>query len=327
MKLVVTAFIGVFAVAVAAQSAQTPPPVPPPWAYTVNTPTPPGAPSVPRPPDTMFVRPENSAVWFSPAETRDAFKIADWHPEGHAALPDVVAHGRRPALRACGFCHLPNGQGRPENAALAGLPAAYILQQMSDFKNGLRKSAEPKMGPPAAMIVDAKAATDDEARIAAEYFAATPFKKWIRVVEARDAPVTRVAASMHQPFGTGTEPLGQRIIELAEDLSRTELRDDASGFVAYVPVGSIAKGKALVGTGGAGKTQPCGVCHGADFRGLGPVPPLAGRSPSYIVRQLFDMQTGARHGLWSPLMKSAVDKLSVDDLIAIAAYLASVNPS
>jgi cytochrome c553 len=328
MKLVASAFIGAFGAAVIAQSAQSSPPVPPPWAYTVNTPPAPGETPAPRPPvDTSAKQMPGSTASFTAAQTRDAYAIADWHPDGHAALPDVVAHGRRPALRACGFCHLPNGQGRPENAALAGLPAAYILQQMADFKGGLRKSAEPKMGPPAAMIVDAKAATDDEARLAAEYFAATPFKKWIRVVEARDVPVTRVAASMHQPFGTGTEPLGQRIIEMAEDLSRTELRDDASGFVAYVPAGSIAKGRALVSTGGGGKTPPCGVCHGADLRGLGPVPPLAGRSPSYIVRQLFDMQTGARHGLWSPLMKSSVEKLTIDDLIAIAAYLASIDPA
>src|SRR6185436_8692837 len=113
-----------------------------------------------------------------------------------------------------------------ENAALAGLPATYILQQMADFKAGLRKSAEPKMGPPAAMLVDAKAATDEESRIAAEYFAATPFKKWIRVVESATVPVTRIAGSMHQAVGTGTEPIGQRIIEMAEDLQRTELRDD-----------------------------------------------------------------------------------------------------
>ena len=77
---------------------------------------------------------------------------------------------------------------------------------------------------------------------------------------------------------------------MPEDLSRTELRDGTSGFVAYVPVGSIAAGEALVKTGGNGRTQACGVCHGPDLKGLGPVPPLAGRSPSYTVRQLFDFQ-------------------------------------
>jgi cytochrome c553 len=84
-----------------------------------------------------------------------------------------------------------------------------------------------------------------------------------------------------------TEPIGQRIIEMPEDLERTELRDSASGFVAYVPVGSIAKGEALI-AGGNGKTVACAICHGQDLRGLGPIPGLAGRSPSYIVRQLYD---------------------------------------
>jgi cytochrome c553 len=121
------------------------------------------------------------------------------------------------------------------------------------------------------------------------------------------------------------EPLGQRIIEVPEDLARTELRDGASGFVAYVPAGSVKKGQALV-TGSGGKTVACGTCHGPDLKGLGPVPPLAGRSPSYTVRQLFDLQQGVRHGVWSPLMKAAVEKLTIDDLIAIAAYTSSLEP-
>jgi cytochrome c553 len=241
-------------------------------------------------------------------------------------MPAAVAHGRRPEMRACGFCHLVNGQGRPENASLAGLPAAYIVQQMADFKNGDRKSAEPKMGPPSAMIQDAKAAHDDEIQAAAAYFSSFPFKKWIRIVEAKDVPKSRIAGSMHTPTNDGVEPLGQRIIELPEDLARTELRDAESGFVAYVPIGSIKKGESLVKTGGAGKTIACGTCHGADLKGIGPVPPLAGRSPSYTVRQLFDLQQGVRKGTWSPLMKTAVEKLTVDDMIAIAAYTSSREP-
>jgi cytochrome c553 len=176
------------------------------------------------------------------------------------------------------------------------------------------------MGPPNAMIQDAKAAHDDEIRAAAAYFSSFPFKKWIRVVEAKDVPKTKIAGSMHVPTNDGNEPLGQRIIEVPEHLERTELRDAASGFVAYVPVGSIKKGESIV------KARACGTCHGPDLKGLGPVPPLAGRSPSYTVRQMFDMQTGVRKGVWSPLMKQAVDKLTIDDMIAIAAYTSSREP-
>lgn len=291
---------------------------PPPWAYTVNPPPAPGA--TPPPADPAPRQVPGSTVALTVAQTRDAYNPPDWHPNDHPPMPEAVAHGRPKEMRACGFCHLVNGQGRPENASLAGLPAAYIVQQMADFKNGDRKSAEPKMGPPNAMIQDAKAAHDDEIKAAAAYFSSFPFKKWIRVIEAKDVPKTRIAGSMHVPTNDGTEPLGQRIIELPENLERTELRDAASGFVAYVPVGSINKGESIV------KSRACGTCHGTDLKGLGPVPPLAGRSPSYTVRQLFDMQTGVRKGVWSPLMKQAVDTLTIDDMIAIAAFTSSREP-
>ena len=303
-----------------AQQAQ----VPPAWAFTVNPPATPGA--TPAPVDPAPKQMPGSTVSLTTAQTRDAYNPPDWRPSEHPPMPDAVAHGRRPEMRACGFCHLVNGQGRPENAGLAGLPAAYIIQQMADFKSGERKSSEPKMGPPNAMIQDAKAAKDDEIKAAAAYFSSFAFKKWIRVVEAKDVPKSRIAGSMHTPTNDGTEPLGQRIIELPEDLARTELRDAGSSFVAYVPVGSIKKGESLVKTGGAGKTIACGTCHGADLKGIGPVPPLAGRSPSYTVRQLFDLQQGARKGTWSPLMKAAVEKLTTDDMIAIAAYTSSREP-
>ncbi len=316
----------VFAVLCDIALARAQAPAPQHWAYTVNPPPPPGAKPAPAPADTTPRTVPGSAVSLTVAQTRDAYNPPDWHPGAHPPMPASVAHGRPKEMRACGFCHLVNGQGRPENASLAGLPAAYIIQQMADFKNGDRKSAEPRMGPPNAMIQDAKAATDDDIRTAAAYFSSFPYRKWIRVVEAKDVPKTRIAGSMHVPDGEGTEPLGQRIIEVPEDLRRTELRDAASGFVAYVPAGSIAKGEALVKTGGNGRTLACGTCHGADLKGLGPVPPLAGRSPSYTVRQMFDMQHGVRKGPWSALMKAAVEKLTLDDMIAIAAYTASREP-
>lgn len=300
--------------------------VPPPWAYTVNPPPAPGAKPAPAPADPSPRTIPGSAISLTLAQTRDAYNPPDWFPDTHPPMPESVAHGRPKEMRACGFCHLVNGQGRPENASLAGLPAAYIIQQMADFKNGDRKSAEPRMGPPNAMIQDAKAATDEDIRTAAAYFSSFPYKKWIRVVESTEVPKTRIAGSMHVPTNEGAEPLGRRIIEIPEDVQRTELRDATSGFVAYVPIGSIARGETLVRTGGGGKTVACGTCHGAALKGLGPVPPLAGRSPTYTVRQLFDLQQGARKGPWSPLMKAAVEKLTIDDMIAIAAYTASREP-
>jgi len=292
--------------------------VPPPWAFTVNPPATPGA--TPAPVDPAPKQMPGSTASFTVAQTRDAYNPPDWHPTDHPPMPDAVAHGRPKEMRACGFCHLANGFGRPENAGLAGLPVAYIIQQMADFKSGDRKTSEPKMGPPMAMIQDAKAAHDDEIKAAALYFNSVPFKKWIRVVEAKDVPKTKIAGSMHVPTNDGMEPLGQRIIEVPENLERTELRDASSSFVAYVPAGSIKKGEALV------KSMSCGTCHGADLKGIGPVPPLAGRSPSYTVRQLFDMQAGNRKGVWSALMRASVEKMTIDDMIAIAAFTSSREP-
>ena len=124
----------------------------------------------------------------------------------------------------------------------------------------------------------------------------------------------------------GKEPIGNRIIVLPEDETRAKSRDPHSGFIDYVPVGSIAKGEALVTTGGAGKTIACAICHGQALKGLGELPSIAGRPPTYVVRQLNDMKTGARSGAAMALMKAVVDKLSMEDMVAIAAYLGSRDP-
>ena len=221
----------------------------------------------------------------------------------------------------------PNGLGRPENSSLAGLAPEYIVQQVADFKSGARRSSEPNSLPVNLMVAVAKAATDDDVKTAAAYFAALKRSPWIRVVESPTVPRTHVAGWMlvaSEPIEL--EPIGQRIIEMPENLERTELRDAASGFIAYVPVGSVEKGRALATTGGAGKTIACAICHGPDLRGLGPVPGLAGRSPSYIVRQLYDMQHGVRKGLWTELMLPVVAQLSEADMVALAAYTASLAP-
>jgi cytochrome c553 len=147
------------------------------------------------------------------------------------------------------------------------------------------------------------------------------------VTEASTVPKTRIAGGMFLPLEDGsTEPLGQRILEMPEHPERTELRDSQAPFVAYVPVGSLKAGEALVTTGGGGKTVQCSLCHGADLKGLGPVPGIAGRSPSYTMRQLFDLKHGARNGLWADLMKPVVAKLSEQDMLNIAAYTASRVP-
>ena len=240
-------------------------------------------------------------------------------------MPDIVAHGHKPDVNACSFCHYPNGKGRPVNTNLAGLPYEYILHTLLDFKNGARGSADTRKANTNQMIKFATMMTEDEKKDAAKYFSSMKWTPWIRVVETDTIPKMNIANGIYlRAPGNETQSLGNRIIETPEDVEATEvLRDDRSGFVAYVPPGSIKKGEKLVMTGDSGKTIPCTTCHGADLKGMDPLPGLAGRSPSYLVRQLYDMQHGFRTGEWTAQMKPVVAKLSADDMLAIAAFLSS----
>lgn len=305
---------------------------PPGWAYNAPPAPPPGTtpppPAPPAPDDGTIKNLPGAARGFTATEIRNQFGPADWYPGDHPPMPDVVAHGRRPDVRACSLCHYPNGKGRPENAGISGLPVEYFIKTMDDFRSGARKSAESRKANTNIMIAIAKGMTERELHAAAEYFGSMKWTPWIKVVESQTVPKTRVQGGMFLKLdGGATEPIGRRIIEMPDDVERTEaLRDPRSGFTAYVPVGSLQAGKALVETGGGGKTERCAICHGTGLRGLGPVPPLAGRSPSYLMRQLFDIQQGARNGAWSELMLPAVKNLTEDEMMTISAYVASMTP-
>jgi len=307
----------IFTIAAAAQSQESPPS----WAYPVNPPD-----FTPTPDDGSLRHVPDSAAAFTLTQLRDLFFGPDWHPDDHPAMPDVVTHGRKPDVFACAYCHRADGSGGPENARLAGLSNAYFLQQMADFKSGARVSSVPKRNI-GNMVKLAKAISDDEIASAATYFSSLRPKKTIDVLETDAVPKTYVY-DWHLAVANGDEkePIGNRIIEVPKSLEKFESRDARAEFIAYVPVGSIAKGKSLVTTGDGGKTTQCGICHGLDLNGLGPLPGIAGRSPSYVVRQLYDIQHGNRAGPWSPLMAGVVAKLSEDDLVSIAAYLASLPP-
>jgi cytochrome c553 len=320
-------FLGVAGVAAVAEH--------PSWAYGFvdppnrgETPPPATAAAPAAVADTGVHRLPGSNLAFTRAEANNPYGPADWFPGEHPTPPPVVSIGRQDAnINACGLCHYIGGKGRMENAGVAGLPYEYFVQTMLDFKNDLRRSADPRKANTNRMVLFAKAMTDDEIAASARYYASIPWTPWIKVVESRMVPKTnpRNGVFFRAP-GTDTEPLGMRIVEGPEDTERFELRDPHSGFVAYAPLGSIKAGEVLVKTGGNGRTIQCGICHGANLEGSGPVPGIAGRSPSYTVRQLYDMQVGTRKGVWSELMKPVVEKLTAEDLVAIGAYTASLKP-
>jgi len=271
--------------------------------------------------DGMAKRVPGSTFAFTQAQIDDRMNPPDWFPDEHPALPRVVAHGNGTTVRACMGCHLATGHGHPENSRLPGTTAGYLTRQLVDFRSGARAGAGT-----GAMVTIAKGMTDEEIRSATEYFSSLKAFPWTRVVETDTVPKTYFKGTrrLQLPDG-GTEPIGHRIIEVPEDVDRVEHRDPHSGFVSYVPIGSLAKGETLVATGG-GKTVPCAICHGPGLKGLGDVPSIAGRSPGNIARQIYYFQTGERGGTSAALMKGVVEKLGGDDLLAISSYVASLTP-
>jgi len=279
---------------------------------------------------------DGSDFTFTVAEITARYGPADWFPQDHPPPPSIVAHGRiDDGLRACANCHMYNGRGLMQNAPVAGLPIDYFLRQLDEFSSGARITSDPHKANGFEMAAIARNLTPDEARAAAEYFNAIPYEKTFRVVESDTVPV--FTATINGLFldaeDDGTEPLGNRLIELPEDSYEVNmLRNPRAGFVVYAPPGSLARGESLVTTGGEGAVPPtvdCRSCHGRDLRGktgIGGGPPIAGRSPSYLARQLHDFKTGKRRGAMGMLMLPTVANLTENDIIAIVAYLASLDP-
>jgi cytochrome c553 len=290
-------------------------------AYRPPTPPDPSAP----PP--VLLQAAGSTRQFTQQQVSNSYGPADWFPEDHPPMPDVVAKGKPDVARACGLCHLPDGRGRPENAPVQGLPHDYIVQQLRDFQQGLRHSADPRKANTGEMENIAKSLSDEEIQEVARYYSSIKVPKYVRVVETETIPTYRIQGEIYFPLGDGqTEPIGVRVMEMPEDVDQTRLRNPRSGFVAYVPVGSVARGEVLATTGGAGRTVACAACHGAGLKGLGPVPNLAGRSPSYLARQMYDMKLGTRKGAMAALMGPVLTNLTDSDIVDLIAYVASLEP-
>ena len=270
----------------------------------------------------------NSRLEFNEAQLHDLFFAPDWHPETHSLMPEIVRHGRAPGTFACGYCHLPSGQGRPENAALAGLPSAYIIQQVADIKSGARRSAwHGTAYRPVDLMheVAANAAATDVA-VAAEYFAAQTLRPRVSVLERGRIPRMQATAWIYMidPRG-GEENLGQRLIEWAPDAGRHEHRDDEMRYSTFVPPGSVKRGREIARMGVDGRLASCASCHGEHLQGAGLIPPLAGRSPTYLLRQLVAFKTKDRAGNSAAPMQAVAAALGMSDMVAVAAYAAAVT--
>lgn len=290
------------------------------WAYPVG----PANLPAPDPNATFTAQGADPSVKLTMRQIADPFGPPDWYPKEHAPLPQIVAHGRAPHVLACILCHLPNGNGHPESASISGLTVPYIIAQMHAFRDGERTNIRAPN-----MIEMALDISDKELRKAAAYFAHIPKaqQQWIRVVETSRAPASHVGAGGARFFDKGAQTVAvapEMIYEVAES-EEVELRNDHVGFVDYVPMGSLAKGRA-VAMGNRDQLPACGSCHGDDYRGHDDAPRIAGRSAYYLIRQLADMRSGVRKGAALGEMKDVVGKLSDADILNVAAYMASRTP-
>lgn len=292
------------------------------WAYpqgktTAFKPLPAGA----------IIRIPGSRLVFTGAQVTEDYAPVDWFPASHPAPPAIVARDPKRKSTPCASCHFYNGRGFIGSADLAGLPAGYIVAQVKAFRSGSRRSAQADRDDTLEMIKVAKAVSDADLAEAARYFSRLPRRQAARVIETATVPKTfpDKYGWLDLAPGGGREPTGARIIEVSEDLDRMLRRDDSVGLIDYVPVGAIARGRAIVASGGGAK-QPCAACHGAKLEGSGSFPPLAGRPAAYLARAIWDIRSGARHGPAAEPMRAITRGLAPAQIVDVAAYLASRKP-
>jgi cytochrome c553 len=280
---------------------------------------------------------EGSQESFTMGEVWNFYGPADWYPQDHPPAPDIVAFGREgDGIPACAMCHMHNGQGLMQNGSVIGLSEEYILRQLHEFNAGLRESSDTNKSNSYAMAAIGRKLTEEDMQTAAAYYSKIKPQKWVEVVESDVVPQFKASTNgLFTKVSDETGPLGERLIEMPKDaFEATRLRSPRGQWIAYTPVGSLERGKLLVETGSTiengetvfGRTIPCAACHGGDMRGSFLGPTIAGRSPSYLARQMFDFQSGSRAGEKAVLMIPTLQNLTNNDVIAIVAYISSLDP-
>jgi cytochrome c553 len=194
------------------------------------------------------------------------------------------------------------------------------------MQSGARKVVDPSFGPAVNMMLTITRTNKKDGEEAAKYYSGLKYTKTLKVVETVDIPRVRTDSFVYVFDTSGArEPLGERIVEGADDFVLFEMRDHRVTFTAYVPVGSIARG-ATLSRGNGGARLPCESCHGVGLKG-GPLgPPLAGRPVTAMFRQLYAFQNRSRNGPSAILMQPVVDSLSYKDMIDLVAYAGSLEP-
>lgn len=294
------------------------------WAFPVFPPPP--DPHAPKPDPDNVLHVTGSTVSYTQAQFQHI--NPDWFPKDHPPVPHIVADGREPA-RACAECHIINGAGVPATATLDSLPKAYIRAQLAAFRAGERGMDGPATAHD--MVEEARALKPSDEQQAIDYFSATKFVPHVQVVETTTVPATHWKFFVRVPDKSGArEPIGERIIETPIDFQDYSRADGHARYIAYAPPGSIAHG-ASIAAKGTGSAAACESCHGSHLEGanmpnIGIVPPLAGRSPTYIVRELILFHLGRRTDPAAAPMRTEVSQLTLPEMVDVAAYAATLKP-
>jgi len=248
----------------------------------------------------------------------DGARAVDWFPNAHPPAPEAVLHAASKGGYPCGYCHLPDGGGRTENARLQGLPADYIVEQVKAFANGARRATVPYM-PTTYMAEAAHAIQPTDLKAAADYFSQFEPQSHTHIVETATIPAATAWQFVYRFDHVRHEALGQRIIEGPIDGERFELRDPATRYIAYVPEGAIARGRAIAEHGASGGPA-CVSCHGQALIGI------AGASPTFLARQLLNFRSKARNDPSAAPMQAVAGPLTDAQIIDAAAFVGSRRP-
>lgn len=268
---------------------------------------------------SMSVRLPGSPIVFQKSDFHGMARAIDWFPGAHPPAPEVVMRAQGEGVFPCGYCHLPDGRGRPENARLQGLPTDYIVEQVKAFAAGARLAASPDFVPTRYMASVAHAVTAADLNAAAAYFSRFEPQSFTRVVEAAAIPAATEWHFVYRFDRSRREALGQRIVEGPVESERFELRDPETPYIAYVPVGAIARGQATAERGASGGPA-CVSCHGPALAGI------AGASPTYIVRQLMAFRDKTRSDPGAAPMQAVAARLTDTQIIDAAAFVGSRRP-
>jgi cytochrome c553 len=243
-------------------------------------------------------------------QVHDRSMAINWFPRDQPPPPPVIVKASAPGGFACGYCHMVNGVGHPQNSAIAGLPEAYVVAQFAAFRDGARKAAMPGYVPNASMTRVAREASDADIAETARYYSQLRYKSLIRVRESATAPPVKPVGLVLERQPGPPEPIAGRIVELMDQPMDSILHNPRGRVTAFVPPGSIARGRRI------GADMACMTCHRQQLAGWGP-----GRSPSYIVRQLLAFRNRTRNDAGAAPMHAVADQLDLDQMVAVAAWL------